>query len=110
MPRPLKSVEDKKATRSAANHRYYEKHKERILQQRNDRITPAPELWLTLTYHPALEDFVETVTKLQLPKKLYRTELEALMEVIELISDRWEESEEQEEESNDYDERLRQLR
>ena len=110
MPRPLKSPEERKAARSAANKRYYQRHKESIKTQREDRCIPAPELWLTLRYHPSLAEFVQSASILGIPNKLFKTELEALMRVIEIISDRWEECEVAEEESTDEDERISWLR
>jgi hypothetical protein len=106
MPRPPKSPEERKAARSAANKRYYQRHKEVIKVARGDRCTPAPELWLTLRYHPSLADFVQSAAILGIPNKLFKSELEALMRVIEIISGRWEECEAAEEESTDEEERI----
>ena len=106
MPRPPKTAEERRATRSAANRRYYERHRPAIIASRAARNVPAPERWLALRYHPDLAEFVHSITALRLHERLYRPELEALMEVIELISSRWETSELADEEFDDYEERL----
>jgi hypothetical protein len=114
-----KTAEERKETRRAANARYYERHKERILERtRAYQAThgkPAPRPYASVAadrrtrengrrledlkeaIHPSIQPVVATLQSIGAAKALYRNEVRALEDILTLVSAKWEESDYSEE-------------